>query len=374
MEPVTKVGIVGGGQLAVMMAEAARRLGLGVEALARSHDDPVFAVVPGARVGDAMRLDDLQLLATRCDVLTFDHELVDHRALARLANDGVVIRPGATALAVATDKSCQAGLFAALGLPRPDTRIVHSVESALFEVSRFEGDVVLKLATGGYDGRGVLLDPSEQTLRDWFPTEAQAVLVQRRVGIDAELAVQVVRSVDGEIVVYPPVRTVQANGMCSVAHVPSGLDESIELSAIAMARSIADAIDVVGVLAVEFFVSGDEVIVNELAARPHNSGHLTIEATLASQFENHMRAVAGLPLGRTDLVVPAAAMANVVGPDDGTDSLGPLPTDVAVHLYGKSLRPGRKVGHVTAIAPTAADAMDRAIRAANELENGRVSA
>ena len=360
--------------MAVMMAEAARRLGLGVEALARSNDDPVFRAVPSADVGDAMQLDDLRRLAQRCDVLTFDHELVDHRVLARLEGEGVVVRPGATALAVATDKSCQAGLFEALGLPRPETRIVHSIESAMFEVARFGGEAVLKTAAGGYDGRGVLLDPSERAIREWFPSPARAVLVQRRVRIDAELAVQVVRSVDGEIAVYPPVRTVQVDGMCSVAHVPSGLDANVELAAVLMARSIADAIDVVGVLAVEFFISNGELIVNELAARPHNSGHLTIEATLASQFENHMRAVAGMPLARTDLVVPAAAMANVVGPDNGVDSLGPLPTDVAVHLYGKSLRPGRKVGHVTAIAPTAAEAIDRAVRGANELENGRVSA
>ena len=374
MEPCRRVGIVGGGQLAVMMAEAARRLGLEVEALARSGDDPVFRVVPSARVGDACSFDDLRSLAEGTDVITFDHELVDRSVLARLEADGFELRPGSTALAVATDKRCEAGLFEALALDRPDTVIVHEPSAALDAVARFGGAAVLKTATGGYDGRGVLLDVSEHAVRSWFPENAEAVLVQRRVPIDCELAVQVVRGVDGEIVAYPPVRTVQVDGMCSVVHVPSGLGDSVESRAIEISKSIADSIDAVGVLAVEFFVTDGRVVVNEIAARPHNSGHLTIEATLASQFDNHMRAVAGMPLGSTELVVPAAAMVNVVGPSNSIEALGPMPTDVAVHMYGKSLRPGRKIGHVTAIAPTIDEAVERASRAAEVLEAGRVSA
>ena len=369
-----RVGIVGGGQLAVMMAEAARRLGLGVEALARANDDPIHRVVSNAIVGDARSRDDLWRLAQRCDVMTFDHELVDHRQLAQLLADGIEIRPGPTALAVATDKRCQAGLFEALDLPRPATRLADSVDAVLAAIEEFGGAAVIKTATGGYDGRGVLLDPTGASVRAWFPSSPTWVLVQQAVDLDAELAVQVVRSADGEIAVYPPVRTLQVDGMCAVAHVPSGLGDEIETVATEMARSIADAIDVVGLLTVEFFISHGELIVNELAARPHNSGHLTIEATVASQFENHIRAVAGLPLASTELVVAAAAMANVVGPRSGTGSLGPVPTDVAVHLYGKTLRPGRKVGHVTAVASNVDDAVRRAVRAAAGLEAGRESA
>lgn len=370
MEPLTTIGIVGGGQLAVMMAEAGRRLGLVVECLADDVDDPVFRVVPHAVVGDPRDLRDLRRFASRCDAVTFDHELVDPVQLAVLEDEGVVLRPSATALAVATDKFRQLRLFRSRGLPVPETIVVHSVEQAIAAVDSLGGGAVLKAATGGYDGRGVLFDCEESAIRAWFPATQTTVLVQPALAIDHELAAQVVRGPDGKMVSYPVVRTVQRDGMCAVVQVPSELDPSLEVEATTIARVIAESIGVVGVLAVEFFVVDGRLVLNEIAARPHNSGHVTIESSRVSQFENHMRAVAGHPLGATDLVVPAAAMVNVIGgPTTGT-SPAPLPGDVSVHLYGKTPRPGRKLGHVTSIADSTDDAVERAVRAARSLESG----
>ena len=365
----TRLGIVGGGQLAVMTAEAARPLGIEVVALASSRDDPVHRVVPGTIVGDSHDVRDLRRLAALCDGLTFDHELVDPVTLALLEDEGVALRPGATAMAVAVDKHRQLRLFRSAGLPVPETVVVHSVHEAIAAAESF-GPAVLKSATGGYDGRGVLIDPGPDAIRSWFPRRRATVLVQPRLAIEAELAVQVVRGVDGEIVVYPAVRTVQDDGMCAVVHVPSGLPPGLESEAASIARTVAEAIGVVGVLAVEFLVVDGAIVLNELAARPHNSGHVTLESSRTSQFENHVRAVVGLPLGATDLVVPAAAMANVIGNVAVAGGLGPSSDDVAVHLYGKTPRPGRKLGHVTSIADSTELAVERAIRAARDLEQG----
>jgi 5-(carboxyamino)imidazole ribonucleotide synthase len=368
MEPQKRVGIVGGGQLAVMMADAADAAGLEIASLAQRQDDPIFSAGRHAFVGDARALEDLRKLAARSDVLTFDHELIDHRVLAQLESEGVVVRPGSTAMAIATNKERQCGLFESLEIDQPDTVIVSDLASAFDAIARFEGVAVLKTAQGGYDGRGVLLDSTDTAVRKWFPKEPTTVIVQRRVDVEIEIAVQVARGHDGTIAAYEPVRTVQSNGMCSVVHLPAEVDPAIEFDAMEIACRIADAIDAVGILTVEFFVVAGELLVNELAARPHNSGHLTIEACTTSQFENHMRAVAGLPLGPTDRVVPAAAMVNIVGQVQGRIADQTSSSGVSVHLYGKTPRPERKLGHVTAIAETTETAIERALCAAKELQ------
>ena len=369
METFATLGIVGGGQLAVMTAEAARRLGVRSTALAASTDDPIHRVVGSSIVGDARDPRDLRRLAEQCELVTFDHELVDPAVLAMLEDEGIVLRPGATAMAIAIDKHRQLRLFRSLGLAVPDTVVVHDVDAAIAAATDF-GDAVLKSATGGYDGRGVLLDGRPDAIRAWFPEREATVLVQPRIHIDDEIAVQVVRAVDGSMVVYPVVRTVQEDGMCAVVQVPSGLAPDVELDAQRQAEMIAEEIGVVGVLAVEFFVIDGAVVLNEIAARPHNSGHVTLESSRTSQFENHVRAVVGQPLGSTELVVPAAAMANVVGVDGMDGRFGRLPTDVAVHLYGKEPRPGRKLGHVTSTASSTEVAVERAVQAARQLEGG----
>lgn len=365
MKTPSTVGIVGGGQLAVMMIEAARRLGLETRILASGPDEVAARRWSDSEIGDARDVQDLRRFASNCDVITFDHELVNTFALAVLEDEGVCIRPGASALAVATDKHRQLLLFSEQKLPVPETVIVHDADEAIDATRSFASGAVLKAATGGYDGRGVLLHPTDETIRKWYPVRRTPVLVQPLLDIESEFAVQLVRAPSGQIVIYPVVRTVQANGMCSVVHVPSGLTRKIEEEAISIACLIAEAIGVIGVLAVEFFVSGGNLLLNEIAARPHNSGHITLDSSRTSQFENHMRAVAGHPLGATDLIVPAAAMINIVGTCAGPHSYGVLPADVAVHLYGKAPRPGRKLGHITAVDSD----VDRAIqRATNGLD------
>lgn len=367
-----RVGIVGGGQLAMMMAEAGDRIGLEVSALTGQADDPVAGRVAHLVIGDARNAEDLRQLAKVSDVVTFDHELVDVSTISELENEGIVFRPGPKTLAYATNKQRQWELYDELGFAQPETIIVNDVEAALDAIARFGGTAVLKTATGGYDGRGVLLGATtaaESSVREWYPSDS-VVLVQRNIDIDHELAAQVVRGSDGVMMSYAPVCTVQSNGMCSVVHVPAQIDSELEAQAAAIARKIADAIDVVGILAVEFFVSEGQLVVNELAARPHNSGHLTIEASTTSQFENHMRAVAGLPLGAPDTCVPAAAMVNLVGQIASTEPPSSLSASVSVHRYGKTPRPGRKLGHVTAVADSVDKAVASALHAATELQIG----
>lgn len=370
MSAFRRIGIVGGGQLALMMAETASRIDLDVEVLAARADDPASRIVPRTTIGDPGDPAALRDLARRCDVVTFDHEMVDPVVLHDLEAEGYVLRPGARAMAVAVDKERQLDMFDRLGLPTPPTTVARSLDEVCAAIDAAGGEAVLKVASGGYDGRGVLLGATVATAAEWFPDRPVAVLVQPAMSIEAEVAVQVVRGADGESVTYPVVRTVQHDGMCAVVQVPSGLDPHHERTAIDMARAIAEEIDVVGVLAVEFFVVDGGLMLNEIAARPHNSGHITMESARISQFENHLRAVSGHPLGSTELVVPAAAMVNVVGSSLSGRGFGPLPTDVGVHLYGKESRPGRKLGHVTATGPTVADATERAFRAARTLETG----
>ncbi|MEI7624238.1 MAG: 5-(carboxyamino)imidazole ribonucleotide synthase [Actinomycetes bacterium] len=367
------VGIVGGGQLAVMMIEAARRLGLETRVLASSPDEVAARRWSDFELGDARDVQDLRRFAATCDVITFDHELVNSFALAVLEDEGVTVRPGASALAVATDKHRQLLLFSEQKLPVPETVVVHDAEEAISASRSFINGAVLKAATGGYDGRGVLLQPDGETIRKWYPVRRTPVLVQPLVPIDAECAVQIVRAPNGEIVTYPIVRTVQENGMCSVVHVPSGLTQEIEEQAVAIACVIAEVIGVVGILAVEFFISGGKLLLNEIAARPHNSGHITLESSRTSQFENHMRAVTGHPLGATDLIFPAAAMVNIVGSCEGPHSYGLLPSDVAVHLYGKAPRPGRKLGHITAVDSDVDRAIQRATTGLEKVMKGSLA-
>ena len=371
MKVLTKVGIVGGGQLAMMMIEAAHRLEMEVVVLADASHDPIPHIASNVIEGDARNLADLKKLASMTEVITFDHELIDSMVLAALEDEGVTLRPGSSVLEVTTNKVRQSQLFDALGLPNPETKIVDNVGSAIEGVEAFDGAAILKTATGGYDGRGVLFDVSPDSIAKWFPTDSVEVLVQRKVHIDHEIAVQVVRGADGTSRTYPVVRTTQENGICSMVQVPSGLGPELEADAASIARTIADAIGSIGILTVEMFVVKGVLIMNELAARPHNSGHLTIESARTSQFENHLRAVTGQPLGGTDLVVPAAAMANAIGIEGKGSGSGILPADGAIHLYGKVTRPGRKLGHVTCIAATAEEAVVRAQHAARAIEAAR---
>jgi 5-(carboxyamino)imidazole ribonucleotide synthase len=376
---VPVVGMVGAGQLARMTAEAAAALGVGFRVLAGSAADSAAQVAAGTVVGDHRSLDDLRAFAARCDVLTFDHEHVPGGHLAALERDGVQVRPGSAPLYFTQDKLAMRQRLAGLGVDCPRFAAVGD----LAEVKDFAAGawpVVLKAVSGGYDGRGVWVCAS--------PAEAEQVLehgieviAEEYVAFDRELAVLAARSPHGQGAVYPVVQTVQRDGICREVLAPApGLAPGLAARAQELALGIAAELGVTGLLAVEMFETSGGLLVNELAMRPHNCGHWTIEGARTSQFEQHLRAVLDLPLGSPALAAPAAVMVNVLGGDDGDvydRYIHVMAADpaVKVHMYGKPVRPGRKIGHVTVIGdhPHADHAAlaDRARRAASYLRWGR---
>lgn len=368
MPPV--IGIVGGGQLARMMLAPAAKLALPVTLLA-DPDDPAAAfcssVVPGAP--DA---DGLTRLAAVCDVLTVEHELVDLDTLAALERSGQAVRPSASALAVAVDKARQRELLAPLGVPLAPWLVTDQVDRIEAFASEYGWPLVLKPPRGGYDGRGVFVVADRVEAAETVATVGEAVLVEPHLELDTELAVLVARRPGGACVTYAPVETRQVDGMCREVLLPAPSATELHDQAMRLAAQVAEAIGSVGILSVELFVSDGRLLLNELAARPHNAGHPTIEGAVTSQFENHLRAVADLPLGDPAPRAPTA-MVNVVG--GATDPREHLAAalahrDVAVHLYGKTYRPGRKLGHVTACGPDVTTALDRARAAAAALDGG----
>lgn len=369
---IPTVGIVGAGQLARMTYQAAIPLGIPIRVLAERPDDAAALVAADVTIGSPTSQTALSTFAAGCDVLTFDHELVDAATLAALEATGHIVRPGAATVALAQDKRRQRAAFAAHGLPVPAHRPASSVE----EIARFADDhgwpLVAKASRGGYDGRGVWIVDGPSSAADLLERARAAgidLLIEEQVPIDRELAVLVARRPNGDIVVYPPVETVQRDGICHELLTPAPIAPPLARAAERLARQVADAAGAVGVMALELFLAGDKLLINEIAARPHNSGHHTIEACATSQFEQHLRAVLDWPLGSPDLVTPAAATRNLLGPTDGSDPADRLPAALAlpgvhVHLYAKQPRSGRKLGHVTVLDTSLDSARARANHAA----------
>ncbi len=345
-----------------MMYESSLRLNISLRILAASSEDAVCRVVPDCQIGSPFDRQTVIDFAQGCDVITLDHEQVDADILEEVQRMGIAVRPDPTTIRISVDKAAQRTAFAAAGLPQTAFLLAKTREELLAAAEHFGFPFVLKPARGGYDGRGVFIIESVNDLEVW--NEFDELVLEPFVDLTAEAAVQVARRPSGEKVVYPIVRTEQVDGMCRTVDYPSGLSAAIEAKITSVASAIADLLDITGIFAVEFFISGDEVFINEIATRPHNSGHHTIDTCVTSQFENHLRAVLDMPLGSPDAKVAGAVMANLVGMDDGSLGLREqLPTDVAVHLYGKTPRPGRKLGHVTAIGQNVEDAMEKVERA-----------
>lgn len=370
------VGMVGGGQLARMTHQAAIALGQSLRVMALSADDGAALVAADTVLGQHTDLDALTAFADGCDVVTFDHEHVPGEHLRALAAKGVVIHPGAEALLHAQNKRVMRERLGELGVPIPAWRPVADVaEVAAFSAQR---PAVAKATTGGYDGRGVwLLDRPEDTA----PLFAQGIdlIVEERVPLRRELAALVARSPWGQAAAYPVVETVQRNGICVEVLAPApGLDPDVAAGAQQLAIRIATELGVVGLLAVELFERTDgELLVNELAMRPHNSGHWTIEGARTSQFEQHLRAVLDYPLGTTTMTAPVVVMANVLGGQSGGMSIDErlhhlfaADPGARVHLYGKQTRPGRKIGHVTVLGDELDEVRERARAAARWLREG----
>lgn len=381
MDPAARparLGIVGGGQLARMMTQAATRLGLPVTVLDTDPACPAAAAGAVVITGRSDDLEALRRLADACDVVTLDHERVPIGHLRTLEAEGHTVAPGSTAAEMAVDKLVARRRLAAAGYPVP--RFAAADDAA--DLERFGNDhgwpIVVKAARGGYDGRGVVVVPDATGTPD-AARLGPSMVVEEHVDFDAEVSMVVARRRGGEVATYPLAWTVQRDGMCDELVVPAPVPPVVERRATDLATALADDIGLVGVMAVELFVVGHEVVVNELATRPHNSAHHTIEANETSQFEQHVRAVLDLPLGSTASRSAAAAMCNVVARSASDDPRSRLAAALAVpgahpHLYGKDPRPGRKVGHVTALADSPDQARSIARRARSCFEADLIEA
>jgi 5-(carboxyamino)imidazole ribonucleotide synthase len=368
--------MIGGGQLARMTHQAAVALGQSLHVLAASPADPAALVTPDVTIGAHTDLAALRAFAAGCDVLTFDHEHVPPEHLRTLVAEGVTVLPAPDALMHAQDKLVMRGRLAALGVPVPEFAAVSEVADAVKFGDEHGWPCVLKAARGGYDGRGVWLLDDPDAARSTVPRLLEAgtpLLVERRVVMRRELAALVARSPFGQGACWPVVETVQSDGICVEVLAPApGLDEETA----SLAQDIA--LRVATELAVELFDTEAGILVNELAMRPHNSGHWTIEGARTSQFEQHLRAVLDYPLGATDALAPAVVMANVLGapvtPAMGADErlhhLFARFRDAHVHYYGKQERPGRKIAHVTMLGADLAGVRSRARLAVHWLSHG----
>ena len=367
--------MVGAGQLARMTSQAAAGLGIGFRVLAASATDSAAQVCAGTVIGDYTSLGDLRSFAAGCDVVTFDHEHVPGPHLAALEQAGRQIRPGAAALRYTQDKLVMRDRLRGLGVPCPRYAPVADQAEVAKAAADWGWPIVLKAVSGGYDGRGVWVcqTPAEATQVLAHPVR---VFAEEHVGFDAELAALVARSPHGQGAAYPVVQTVQRGGVCHEVLAPApGLAAGRAVQAQRIALELAAELGVTGLLAVEFFSTPGGLLVNELAMRPHNSGHWTIEGARTSQFEQHLRAVLDLPLGDPRMAAPQVAMANVFGaasPDIFARYEHVMAADpgVKVHLYGKQVRPGRKIGHVTVLGSDMAGLRGRARRAASYLATG----
>ncbi|GFG51728.1 N5-carboxyaminoimidazole ribonucleotide synthase [Mycolicibacterium agri] len=374
------VTMIGGGQLARMTHQAAIALGQTLRVLAVTPDDPAAQVTPDVVIGSHTDLDALRRAAEGADAFTFDHEHVPTDLLEKLIAEGVNVAPPPQALVHAQDKLVMRRKLADIGAPIPR----YAEVSAAAEIDAFAGGrpVVVKTARGGYDGRGVLIANDLGEARDFASRNLAAgipVLVEEQVAMRRELAALVARSPFGQGAAWPVVETVQRDGICVEVVAPApGLDDEIASAAEQLALRLAAELGVVGVLAVELFETADgALVVNELAMRPHNSGHWTMDGARTSQFEQHLRAVLDYPLGDTSPIAPVTVMANVIGgPDKPAMEMderlhhlfGRIP-DAKVHLYGKEQRPGRKIGHINIVGDDVATLRERAGRAAHWLSH-----
>jgi 5-(carboxyamino)imidazole ribonucleotide synthase len=383
--------MVGGGQLARMTHQAAIALGQTLRVLAASKDDPAAQVTPDVVIGAHTDLDALRRAAEGVDALTFDHEHVPTELLEKLVADGVNVAPPPSALIHAQDKLVMRRRLEALGVPVPRFAEVTDVADVDAFAARVATDIVVKTVRGGYDGRGVTLARDVAEARDVagrYLAHGAAVLVEEKVAMRRELAALVARSPFGQGAAWPVVQTVQRDGICVEVIAPAPwLDVELGSAAGQLALRLADALGVVGVLAVELFETVDgRLVVNELAMRPHNCGHWSMDGARTGQFEQHLRAVLDYPLGNTAPIAPVTVMANVLGaehvPAMSMDErlhhlFGRLP-EARVHLYGKGERPGRKIGHVNILGAAdgsldddsyVADVRERAARAAHWLSH-----
>ena len=339
-----------------MAGEAASALGLSMAVLAERPDDAACQVAAEVMLGSPFVARDLRAFTEHCGVVTFDHEQVDLEIVAALAAGGAVLWPGAETLELAVDKARMRTVLDGAGVPVPAYVVVdpgRDAPAAVDSFARAHGwPVMVKAARGGYDGKGVWPVRDRAEAKAVLARVAGQVVVEQLLPLDAELAVLVARRPSGSSATWSAVETAQVDGVCREVLVPGRLEPDVAEAASALGQKVAEIAGAVGVMAVELFWSGGRLVVNEVATRPHNSGHWTIEGAVTSQFENHLRAVLDLPLGSTAPQHPEVASVNIFGGADGEDPARLLARGLStegahVHLYGKAARPGRKLGHVT---------------------------
>ncbi len=339
-----RVGVIGAGQLARMMVAPATALGVDLLLFAQdTHDSG--AQITHHVVGDYTNLSQVLDFARQCDVVTFEHELIPLSVIKGLEAEGIKVYPPSSAFVFSQDKAAMREKLASF--PAPHSQVI----SNSAEVKEFP--VIAKSISGGYDGRGVWKVDSSAQLEEIL-NHTTPLLIEELVPFDTEISVMVARSPHGQATSWAPVETVQQDGICIMTITPAQkISAVVAEEAQKLALEIAQSVGVVGVMAVEMFVKGDQLFINELAMRPHNSGHWSIEGSVTSQFEQHLRAILDLPLGSPAMNHKFAVMGNVLG-GEKTDMYRPYlhlmartPT-LHFHQYKKDVRPGRKIGHVTA--------------------------
>lgn len=373
------IGILGSGQLAKMMAQAAVQLGCRVKVLEQKpSDQPLFGWP--STVGDWNDPDTLIAFAEDTDVVTLENEFIESDALAELEADGHALYPSSACLALVQDKLIQKQTLATAGLPTAAFRAVETPEDVVEAGRAFGWPLVLKRRKLGYDGKGnATIHAASDIPAAWAKLDggSHALFVEQFCPFEKELAVMVTRGIDGVCAVYPVVDTVQRDHICHTVTAPADLPPDVAAEAARIGQAAVEAIGGVGSIGIEMFLmTGGRIVINEMAPRVHNSGHYTIEACLCSQFENHIRAILGWPLGSPAMRAPAAAMVNLLGAGDGPAMPDGVREALAVpgahlHIYGKERSvKGRKMGHVTALGATPADALARAQEAASKIRFG----
>lgn len=350
------VGVVGGGQLARMMHPAA--IALGIELRVFSETEKSSAHSATAKVGDYTQLEELRDFCSGVDALTFDHEHVPVALLEKLEASGVLVRPGSKALVHAQNKLVMRKELAKLGLPMPQWEEITNATDLEKFIAQHGPKVIVKTPIGGYDGKGVRVVAAVEDVSDWLENISSyggALLAEQKINFTRELAILSARNPSGEFRNWPLVQTTQIDGVCAEVIAPAPGKPNEEL-AIEIARKVSEGLGVIGVLAVELFETADgSLFINELAMRPHNSGHFSIEGSVTSQFEQHLRAALDLPLGETKLVTKFAVMLNLLGVDDQNTFVERYPLVMAqapntkFHGYEKAARQGRKMGHLTIV-------------------------
>lgn len=370
--PGSAIGVMGGGQLGRMFAIAARRMGYKVEVFTPEEESPAGQFADLTRIADYNNESAVRKFANDVDVITFEFENIPAQT-AEWCAENRDVRPAGAILHIAQHRLREKTWLSECGFPVAPFKAVHNsheLESAIEQIGR---PAILKTAAFGYDGKG------QQTIntRDdwdeiWSSASADEMILEASIAFQTEISVIIARGVDGTVTTFPACENMHKNHILDVTVVPARVDSAVQENAAELARAIAEKLDLIGLLAVEMFVKPDgELLVNELAPRPHNSGHWTIEACATSQFEQQVRAICGLPLGSTEILMPAA-MANILGnvwqhgEPHWAEALEN--TGVHLHLYGKSEpRPRRKMGHLTAVGKTAEEAIARVTKARSDL-------